>query len=220
MKARSKVKAQEVRRNPNAINVVAKSEGQREAALADAILKPTLQGAATVKAYKSYSDGEDGDGVDLSALVAELQKQAEATSDGDLRRPEAMLVAQAHSLDAIFGNLARRAVVQQYLPNCETILRLALKAQSQCRATLETLAMMKNPPQLALVRQANIAHGAQQVNNAPHPLRARETKNRQNKLLEQTHGQRLDSSTTRTAGTANTQLAPVAKIDRPKNGSR
>jgi hypothetical protein len=47
---------------------------------------------------------------------------------------------------------------------CETYLRLALKAQSQCRATLETLAAIRNPQPVAFVRQANIAHGPQQLN--------------------------------------------------------
>jgi hypothetical protein len=36
-------------------------------------------------------------------------------------------------------------------------------AQSQCRATLATI---KHPPVMGYVRQANIAHGPQQVNNA------------------------------------------------------
>lgn len=40
--------------------------------------------------------------------------------------------------------------------------RLALKAQGQCRATVETLAAIKNPP-VVFARQANIAHGPQQV---------------------------------------------------------
>jgi hypothetical protein len=35
-------------------------------------------------------------------------------------------------------------------------LRLGLKAQSQCRATLETLVQIKNPP-VVVARQANIA---------------------------------------------------------------
>ena len=48
--------------------------------------------------------------------------------------------------------------------NSTGYLRVALKAQAQCRATLETLAEMKQPPTL-LARQANIAHGPQQVNN-------------------------------------------------------
>jgi hypothetical protein len=41
-------------------------------------------------------------------------------------------------------------------------MRLALKAQSQCRATLETLAQIKNPP-VVLARQANIAQGRPSV---------------------------------------------------------
>jgi hypothetical protein len=35
-------------------------------------------------------------------------------------------------------------------------MRLALRAQGQCRATLETLAVMKSPPTV-FARQANIA---------------------------------------------------------------
>jgi hypothetical protein len=76
-------------------------------------------------------------------------------------------------------------------------LRLALKAQGQCRATLETLAMIKNPHPVAFVRQANIAHGPQQVNNGlaepGEPSRAGKTKNQQNKLLEVQSGERLDT---------------------------
>jgi hypothetical protein len=75
---------------------------------------------------------------------------------------------QAQTLDAIFNGLARRTAVNagEYMAACETYLRLALKAQSQCRATLETLAMIKNPRPLAFVKHANIAAGPQQVNNA------------------------------------------------------
>jgi hypothetical protein len=42
-------------------------------------------------------------------------------------------------------------------------MRLAFKAQSQSRATIETLAAIKNPP-VVFTRQANIANGPQQVN--------------------------------------------------------
>lgn len=39
------------------------------------------------------------------------------------------------------------------------------KCSTQCRATLETLAEIKNPRPVVFVRQANIANGPQQVNN-------------------------------------------------------
>lgn len=51
-----------------------------------------------------------------------------------------MLLDQAHALQAIFVNLPRRANKQKYLRQWEAYIRAALKAQSQCRATLETLA--------------------------------------------------------------------------------
>lgn len=43
-------------------------------------------------------------------------------------------------------------------------MQLAVKAQSNCRATAEALDLMQNPPTV-FARQANIAIGPQQVNN-------------------------------------------------------
>ena len=69
-----------------------------------------------------------------------------------------------------------------------------IKAQSQCRATLETLAAVKNPQPVAFVQQANIAHGPQQVNNgAAEASRAGKIENQPNKVLKHRHGERLDS---------------------------
>jgi hypothetical protein len=83
------------------------------------------------------------------------------------------LAIQAHTLDTIFNELARRSAanVGEYMEAAERYMRLALKAQSQCRATIETLAEIKNPKPVAFVQQANIANGPQQVNNGPLPCR-------------------------------------------------
>ena len=69
-------------------------------------------------------------------------------------------------------------------------MRLALKAQGQCRATLETLATIKNPP-VVFARQANIAQGPQQVNNTAtvecrddQPPRAPNQKTRTNRTID------------------------------------
>ena len=132
-----------------------------------------------------------------------------------------MLVMQAHVLDAIFGECARRARLNmgEYLQTSELYLRLALKAQSQCRATWETLANIKNPPPVALIRQANIANGPQQVNNAPAgvpaaPLaRAGNSTSQSNELLEHSAGQRLDNGTTLAATRADSAMATVGALD-------
>jgi len=103
-------------------------------------------------------------------------------------------------------------------------MRLALKAQSQCRATLETLAEIKNPKNVAFVRQANIAQGHQQVNNGPTTEnaapRARETEKTQNELLEANDGERLDTGTTGTAIPNDQTMETVGEIDRTNVSSR
>ena len=160
--------------------------------------------------------------LDTFALMDALGEQIQAANDGDMGRAEGMLITQAHTLDAMFNNLARRAINASSLDNLDRYLKLSLRAQSQCRATLEAVATIKNPPVMGYVRQANIAHGPQQVNNGPPPPsdspRARENPNLQNKLLEQKDGERLDPRATGTPSGADPHLATVGKIDRPEDG--
>ncbi|MBK5537368.1 hypothetical protein JFV28_09150 [Pseudomonas sp. TH05] len=89
-------------------------------------------------------------------------------------------------------------------------MRLALKAQSQSRATLQTLAELKAPKQIAFVKQANIGNQVQ-VNNGTQACltRTRKTKKVQNELLEVEHGERLDTRATSTAGGADPAMAPM-----------
>ena len=111
-----------------------------------------------------------------------LKDMARAVHAGDLRQTETMLLAQACSLESIYAELATRAGknLGNNIDVSERYLRLALKAQSQSRATLETLAYIKRPPTL-FTHQANIAHGPQQVNNESpatkndRPARAKKT---------------------------------------------
>jgi len=133
-----------------------------------------------------------------------------------MERCEAMLLGQAHALQAIFMSLSRRAVKQEYLKQYETYLRLALKAQGQCRATLDTLAAIKNPP-VVFAKQANIAHGPQQVNNGtpPTPRARAENTIEQSELLEVQNGERLDTGTAGVAAGTDKELATVGKIHRP-----
>jgi len=77
--------------------------------------------------------------IDAPTFVATLREQAAAVQGGDMSHAEAMLINQASALHALFVRLAERAVEQTYMPNLEAFMRLALRAQSQCRATLETL---------------------------------------------------------------------------------
>jgi hypothetical protein len=84
---------------------------------------------------------------------------------------------------------------------------------------------MKNPQPVTFVRQANVAHGPQQVNNVPQPApvvasRARESENPPNKLLEQQHGERLEPGTVQAAGGADQALATVGEVNGTANAAR
>ena len=181
------------------------------------VLRPTVQAAVTLMEYdKSFGD------LDLIGLIATLTEQTKASNDGDLTRAEAMLTTQAHTLDAIFNNLATRAIKAEYMKNLDTYLKLALRAQSQCRATWEALGAIKNPPVMGYVRQANIAHGTQQVNNGTtdDKPRTRENQNQENELLEQKDDERLDTKTPSTAGQADPAMATLGEIDGAEDASR
>jgi len=159
-------------------------------------LMPSTNAAAVVAEY-TKAFGEQ----DVQALMEELRPHMKNVNDGNLQHCEAMLVGQAHALQSIFMNLARRAVNQEYLKQYEMYLRLALKAQNQCRMTLESLAAIKNPP-VVFAKQANINQGSgnQQVNNGtPVPAsHAEKIINQQNELLEVQHGS--ENMDTRTEG--------------------
>lgn len=205
----------------NVVIINATAEDDPLAREAESYLRPNVQAAATIREYNTGRSDDDTTGPDINALVAELTKQCGAVKDGDLARGEAMLIAQAHTLDAIFGNLARRARKTEYLNQLDHYMRLALKAQSQCRATWEAIAEIRNPRAVAFVRQANIAAGPQQVNNAPAPpvapSRAENSENPPSKLLEAIDGERLDTGAAGTAGGDNRALETVGAIDRTQD---
>lgn len=182
---------------------------------AKAFVSPHFGAGCTTLAFLGSED------LQLMSLIGALNEQADKVHEGDLKRLEATLSAQAHSLDVIFNLLAQRAAANmgQYLDATERYLRLALKAQGQCRATLETLATIKNPP-VVIARQANIAHGPQQVNNGLAPHAHAGNPNQANELLERQHGERLDTRATGAASATDSAMETVAAIDRTKKPRR
>ncbi len=101
----------------------------------------------------------------LAEMYAANHERAGQVIDGDLSGLERRLAVQAASLDLLFNQLASRSVLNmgQHLDAAEKYMKLALKAQAQCRATIEAIHLMHNPTQI--IRQTNIAQGHQQVVN-------------------------------------------------------
>lgn len=195
----------------------------KAAATAQLIVRPSVNAAAVVSEYAKETFGE----LDMGAVVSSLSAGMNDLASGDMRRAEAMLYGQAHALQAIFTNMARRAPKQDLMSHWESFMRVALKAQNQCRMTLETLATIKNPP-VVFARQANINNGGQQqVNNgaqaeaprAPAPFYARpgahaaKPATEKTGLLEVSDGEWVDTRAAGAAIGADPHLATVGAID-------
>lgn len=210
--SKSRKKPEPKAKNPDELRVI-QDQDDKAAMMARTVLRPSVTAGVTLKTLmaKEWPDA------DLTALVNELGTLVKQANEADLNRAEAML-------DALFNNLARRAACSEYLNQYDTYMKFALRAQSQCRATVETLAAIKNPQPVAFVRQANIANGPQQVNNAtpatPEPSRAGESQNQQNKLLEDLPNERLDTGTQDSAGRADPSLETVGAVNGTEDGGR
>jgi hypothetical protein len=192
---------------------------------AKAALSGSVNSASVIQIFQENIMGKD---TDINALIESLQDTCKDVHAGDLKSVETMLVTQAKALQTIFTSLARKAHGQTYQKHYEAFLGLALKAQAQSRATITALVDLKYPRQATYVKQANIAHGAQQVNNgtAPQqicdqyahtPAPAKEIENPQNKLLEATNekqGYRMDARAPQKAKRSHQAVEAVESIYR------
>jgi len=188
------------------INEKGKSEIRH---LTELQLSPIILNTATVQSFAKSIAGK----IDLTEAVDIMREKSDKIIAGDLSDLESTLAAQVVSLNAIFTTLTKRATTCDYLNQVEVNLRLALKAQAQCARTVEVLAAMKNPP-IVFAKQANIAHGHQQINNNQSPTHAGKTINPSNELLSEANHATLDTRGTLEASGIDQELAAVETIDR------
>ena len=178
--------------------------------------------APEVAAYRVIGAAQPkhlADGIDVPGLLATLSDQAKAVSSGDLSRVEAMLTNQSDSLQALFVALVERSLRQEYVAYVEPYMRLALKAQSQCRATLQTLAEIRNPP-VIYARQANVTNGPQQINNNLDLSRARENPTPPSQLSRGANALHPDNRASSDAGRDDSPLEAVAEVHGAKDTRR
>lgn len=195
--------------NPQALIVEHEKGKSEHRKLAEIKLSSSVLNTLTTEAFTKSLLGE----IDFTEAVAVMKEKTEKIIAGDLSELESTLAAQVVSLNAIFTSLARRSMNCEYLNQMETNLRLALKAQTQCSHTIEILAAMKNPP-IVFAKQANIAHGNQQVNNGVQPpTHAGKTKNPSNELLSEADNAPLDTRGTLETIKINQELAAVETVD-------
>jgi hypothetical protein len=187
--------------------------------LARVATEPSVAAGLVIAAF-----GPQFNNLGLNALVECLSQSVKRVEANDMRPSEAMLFTQAIALQSIFAEMAQRASRNGggCSDDAERCMRMALKAQNQCRMTLETLAALKNP-RVIVAQQTNIANGPQQVNNGPTTsgdstgahTRTNSGETKQNELLELGNGERLDAGTAGAAGGSDPEMATLGAFDRP-----
>jgi len=199
----------------DAIPILQREDESEARAAARALLRPTVNSARTLRRVLQ----QEAPTLVLMDLADELTEQCLKVCGGDMKRPEALLLTQAETLNALFNDLARRAYdhLGEYGDAADRLFRLAFRAQGQSRATLETLGALKNPP-MVFAKQANVTTGPQQVNNGVARARPQEIETGRSELLEKTHGEpRLDTRTTSSTVIGNPVLATVDALNRAEN---
>ena len=100
----------------------------------------------------------------LKEVMAVLRERMSNAADGKLTASSELLMAQATTLDALFTELVRRSGLNmgEHLGAADRYMKLALKAQSNCRATLEALAKLHQPREQT-VRHVHVNEGGQAI---------------------------------------------------------
>ncbi len=115
------------------IDKAVQAELARKGSIAALSMSPEMRAAECLPAYGNHPKG------DMAQLLAETVRQVIKAKAGDYSRGVETLVAQAQTLDAMFQWFLDRA------KDSESFLRLALKAQNQCRMAWEAVAMIQSP---------------------------------------------------------------------------
>lgn len=148
----------------NALTVEQTPDETGAQATARTVLEPGLRHAFTASKFAAPLLGDAIEAPGLMDYIDHVQSVTAKAEAGDLALASRLLVAQAITLDSMFTEMARRAALnmREYVEATERYGRLALKAQSNCRATLEALAKLHQPREQT-VRHVHVNEGGQAV---------------------------------------------------------
>lgn len=147
----------------NVLDAKAKAGEEREATLARLALRPGVRHATVGNAYAAslFSDKHPLAITESTGVMGDAMERARK---GDKALASDILAAQAVTLDTMFTELARRSAMNmgEYIDASERYMRLALKAQANCRATLEALGKLHQPREQT-VKHVHVNEGGQAV---------------------------------------------------------
>ncbi len=148
----------------NSLTVEQTTDETGAQAMARKLMQPAFRNAAAASGFTAKLLGSKIEQPGLADYADYVQLTTEKAAGGDIAMASHILAAQALTLDNMFTELARRTALNMgdYVNAAERYGRLALKAQSNCRATLEALAKLHQPREQT-VRHVHVSEGGQAV---------------------------------------------------------
>ncbi len=133
-------------------------------AMARTVMEPYVRHGLTASAFAGSMLGDAVEKPGIMDYAGFVKRESSKAEGGDLSNASRILAAQAITLDSMFTELARRAALNMgdYITAAEKYARLAMKAQSNCRATLESLARLHQPREQT-VRHVHVNEGGQAI---------------------------------------------------------
>lgn len=148
----------------NALHVQQSPDETGAQAVARKLLQPDFRNGAVGSAFTEKMLGDKLELPGISDYALEMQSIGDRAAEGDLAFASRMLATQAVALDSMYAELARRSAsnLGKYMDAAERYGRLALRAQTNCRTTLEALARLHQPREQT-VRHVHVNEGGQAV---------------------------------------------------------
>jgi hypothetical protein len=146
---------------------IVKRDGVSDARLyAESMMSPIVRSALLARSNGDnfFEHAGDGERSDLDSCIELVAERCEEVRNGKLDGVTDMLVAQMAALDAIFSVCTKRAGANmgRYPEAVDRYMGLALKAQTGCRVTAETLARIKRGGKQT-VKVVHVHEGGQAV---------------------------------------------------------
>ena len=199
----------------NNINLPQKEGMTLEQVATEYMLDPKTLGSLIVDSNNSNISNQ----VDMEYAREVIGQGIKDIKTGDLSKLEEMLYSQAVALNMMFTNLSRKASLQTSVDIKANLTNLCFKAQNQSRNTIQTLINLKQPSQTSFIKQANIAHGHQQINNGVAQSSPENLSNQTNELLEVQDGKWLDRGKKAETEGVNSELETMGEIHGGENSS-
>lgn len=141
-----------------------KTEETGAQSMARKLLQPTLKNAAAASAFTEKMMGNSLELPGIGDYADHIHAVTHDAAGGDIQMARKVLAAQAITLDSMFAEFARRAALNMgvHINAAERYGRLAIRAQSNCRTTLEALAKLHLPREQT-VRNVHVNEGGQAV---------------------------------------------------------